>query len=182
MMARENFRVVCAPRTQLKKYSVRSPRQNCVITGLSGSGKRSLAFDTIFVKAAKYVESLSAFGRQSGADEQSGCGNHWLSPMFPRPKSQSHNPRSTVGTVTEVYGFTCVCCLPAGLPPLSKSAAASSKSNPPRKSWRTSKSWVRISASNPFPLVRNEKHLSGCFDEIRKAGLSVVRFDGERIA
>ena len=80
-----------------------------VITGLSGSGKSSLAFDTIYAEGQRrYVESLSAYARQflqlmekPDVDEISG-----LSPAISiEQKKVSHNPRSTVGTVTEIYDY-----------------------------------------------------------------------------
>ena len=94
----------------LKNISLEIPRdQLTVITGLSGSGKSSLAFDTIFAEGQRrYIESLSAYARQflkqlpkPEVDEISG-----LSPAIAiDQKSRSHNPRSTVATVTEIYDY-----------------------------------------------------------------------------
>ena len=92
----------------LKNISLEIPRGKLiVITGLSGSGKSSLAFDTIYAEGQRrYVESLSAYARQflsmmekPDVDQIDG-----LSPAISiEQKSTSHNPRSTVGTVTEIY-------------------------------------------------------------------------------
>ena len=94
----------------LKNISVDIPKnQLVVITGLSGSGKSSLAFDTIYAEGQRrYMESLSSYARQflelqdkPDVDEILG-----LSPTIAiDQKSSSHNPRSTVGTVTEIYDF-----------------------------------------------------------------------------
>src|SRR3989338_4825492 len=94
----------------LKNISVEMPRNTMIVcTGLSGSGKSSLAFDTIFAEGQrKYVESLSAYARQflrqmqkPDVDEISG-----LSPAISiDQKSRSNNPRSTVATITEIYDY-----------------------------------------------------------------------------
>ncbi len=94
----------------LKNLDVDIPRDRLVvITGLSGSGKSSLAFDTIYAEGQRrYVESLSAYARQFL--EQMGKPDvdsiEGLSPAISiEQKSTSHNPRSTVGTVTEIYDY-----------------------------------------------------------------------------
>ena len=94
----------------LKNIDVTIPRDKLVvITGLSGSGKSSLAFDTIFAEGQRrYVESLSAYARQFLGQMEKPDIDHidGLSPAISiDQKSTSHNPRSTVGTVTEVYDY-----------------------------------------------------------------------------
>src|SRR5213596_686044 len=94
----------------LKNIDVTIPRdQLVVITGLSGSGKSSLAFDTIFAEGQRrYVESLSAYARQFLGQMEKPDIDHidGLSPAISiDQKSTSHNPRSTVGTVTEIYDY-----------------------------------------------------------------------------
>ena len=94
----------------LKNISIEIPKNKfTVVTGLSGSGKSSLAFDTIFAEGQRrYMESLSSYARQfleiqdrPDADEISG-----LSPTIAiDQKSVSRNPRSTVGTITEIYDY-----------------------------------------------------------------------------
>src|SRR5512137_1674553 len=102
------IRVVGARVHNLKNISVDIPRDRfVVITGLSGSGKSSLAFDTIFAEGQRrYVESLSAYARQFlGQMEKPDVDQiEGLSPAISiDQKGVSHNPRSTVGTVTEIY-------------------------------------------------------------------------------
>src|SRR6202042_534776 len=105
----------------LKNITVEMPRNTMIaITGLSGSGKSSLAFDTIFAEGQRrYVESLSAYARQflhkmqkPDVDEITG-----LSPAIAiDQKSRSNNPRSTVATVTEIYDYLRVLYARAGQP------------------------------------------------------------------
>src|SRR6187455_1187293 len=105
----------------LKNIDVEIPRDKLVvITGLSGSGKSSLAFDTIYAEGQRrYVESLSAYARQFL--EQMGKPDvdtiEGLSPAISiEQKSTSHNPRSTVGTVTEIYDYLRPLYARAGIP------------------------------------------------------------------
>ena len=107
----------------LKNIDVEIPRnQLVVITGLSGSGKSSLAFDTIFAEGQRrYVESLSSYARQFlGLMEKPDVDQiEGLSPAVSiDQKSVSHNPRSTVGTVTEIYDYLRLLYARVGIPPL----------------------------------------------------------------
>ena len=94
----------------LKNVDLDLPRDRLiVITGLSGSGKSSLAFDTIYAEGQRrYVESLSSYARQflSMMDKPDLDHIEGLSPAISiEQKSTSHNPRSTVGTITEIYDY-----------------------------------------------------------------------------
>ena len=94
----------------LKNIDIEIPRDKLVImTGLSGSGKTSLAFDTIYAEGQRrYVESLSAYARQflGGVEKPDVDSIEGLSPSIAiDQKTTSNNPRSTVGTVTEIYDF-----------------------------------------------------------------------------
>src|SRR5579863_2796442 len=109
-MAQDKIVVVGARENNLKNITVEIPRDKLVvITGLSGSGKSSLAFDTIYAEGQRrYVESLSAYARQFLGQMDKPDVDHvdGLSPAISiDQKSASRNPRSTVGTVTEVYDY-----------------------------------------------------------------------------
>src|SRR5512136_514778 len=109
-MSANVIRVVGARVHNLKNITVEIPRDKLVvITGLSGSGKSSLAFDTIFAEGQRrYVESLSAYARQflGQMDKPDVDYIEGLSPAISiDQKGASRNPRSTVGTVTEIYDY-----------------------------------------------------------------------------
>src|SRR4026207_1374317 len=116
-----NITVRGARQHQLKSVGVEIPRnQLTVITGLSGSGKSSLAFDTIYAEGQRrYVESLSAYARQFlGLMEKPDVDSiEGLSPAISiEQKSAGHNPRSTVGTVAETYDYLRLLWARAGTP------------------------------------------------------------------
>ncbi|MEY4932266.1 MAG: hypothetical protein RLZZ403_586, partial [Pseudomonadota bacterium] len=105
----------------LRNVNLDLPRDRLIVfTGLSGSGKSSLAFDTIYAEGQRrYVESLSAYARQflSMMDKPDVDSIEGLSPAIAiEQKSTSHNPRSTVGTVTEIYDYLRLLFARAGIP------------------------------------------------------------------
>ena len=105
----------------LKNLDLSLPRDQLIVfTGLSGSGKSSLAFDTIYAEGQRrYVESLSAYARQFLSMMEKPDIDHidGLSPAISiEQKSTSHNPRSTVGTVTEIYDYLRLLYARAGTP------------------------------------------------------------------
>ena len=109
-MAHENIQIRGARTHNLKNIDIDIPRDKfVVITGLSGSGKSSLAFDTLYAEGQRrYVESLSAYARQflSQMDKPEVDSIEGLSPAIAiEQKSTNHNPRSTVGTITEIYDY-----------------------------------------------------------------------------
>ena len=117
----ESIKIEGARAHNLKNINVEIPRDKLVVvTGLSGSGKSSLAFDTIYAEGQRrYVESLSAYARQflGQMDKPDGDNIEGLSPAISiDQKTTSHNPRSTVGTVTEIYDYLRLLYARAGRP------------------------------------------------------------------
>src|SRR5438270_8067933 len=120
-MPQDKIVVVGARENNLKNITVEIPRDKLVvITGLSGSGKSSLAFDTIYAEGQRrYVESLSAYARQFLGQMDKPDVDHidGLSPAVSiDQKSASKNPRSTVGTVTEIYDYLRILFARVGVP------------------------------------------------------------------
>ena len=109
-MKRDKIVIKGARVNNLKNIDIEIPRDQLVImTGLSGSGKTSLAFDTIYAEGQRrYVESLSAYARQflGGVEKPDVDSIEGLSPSIAiDQKTTSNNPRSTVGTVTEIFDY-----------------------------------------------------------------------------
>ncbi|NOT04790.1 MAG: excinuclease ABC subunit UvrA [Anaerolineales bacterium] len=183
-MSHNVIRVVGARVHNLKNITVEIPRDKfVVITGLSGSGKSSLAFDTIFAEGQRrYVESLSAYARQfiGQMDKPDVDYIDGLSPAVSiDQKSTSHNPRSTVGTVTEIYDYMRLLFARAGIPHCPVCGREVVKQSAEEIVDKVAKlpegSRILILA----PLVRARKGTyQAVFEEIRKAGFTRVRVDG----
>ena len=176
-MAEEYLTVRGAREHNLKNVTVRIPRNALtVITGLSGSGKSSLAFDTIYAEGQRrYVESLSAYARQFlGLMEKPDVDSiEGLSPAISiQQKTTGQNPRSTVGTVTEIYDYMRLLWARAGMPlcpndgtPITRSSAAQIAD--------TVLGWpegTRIEVLGP--MVRGRKgEFKELFDDLAQAGI-----------
>ena len=183
-MSANKIRVVGARVHNLKNITVEIPRDKfVVITGLSGSGKSSLAFDTIFAEGQRrYVESLSAYARQfiGQMDKPDVDYIDGLSPAVSiDQKSTSHNPRSTVGTVTEIYDYMRLLFARAGIPHCPVCGREVVKQSAEEIVDKIAKlpegSRILILA----PLVRARKGTyQAVFEEIRKAGFTCARVDG----
>jgi len=185
ILEEENIEVIGARSHNLKDISLTIPRnQLVVVTGLSGSGKSSLAFDTIYAEGQRrYIESFSSYARQflgnmerPDVDKISG-----LSPVISiEQKTVNKNPRSTVGTITEIYDFMRLLFARAG----------------EAYSYNTGEKMVRYSDDQIVdliiedyankkinllaPLIRGRKgHYRELFEDIRKKGFNKVRVDGE---
>ncbi|MCE9600598.1 MAG: excinuclease ABC subunit UvrA [Gemmatimonadetes bacterium] len=171
----------------LKNIDVTIPRDKLtVITGLSGSGKSSLAFDTIFAEGQRrYVESLSAYARQFlGLMEKPDVDAiEGLSPAISiEQKTAGANPRSTVGTVTEIYDYLRLLYARAGTPHCSNCGRAVAKQTPAQiadivLTWPTGTKIEILS-----PLVRGRKgEFRDLFEDARKQGFVRAMVDGELI-
>ena len=184
-MSEEALRIRGAREHNLKNISVAIPRNRLtVITGLSGSGKSSLAFDTIYAEGQRrYVESLSAYARQFlGLMEKPDVdGIEGLSPAISiEQKSTGHNPRSTVGTVTEIYDYMRLLWARAGVPHCPRDGTAVARQSASQIT-DTVLSWpaeTRIEILGP--MVRGRKgEFKELFEDLRKRGFVRVRVDGE---
>ncbi|HVT38980.1 MAG TPA: excinuclease ABC subunit UvrA [Gemmatimonadaceae bacterium] len=171
----------------LKNIDVTIPRDRLtVITGLSGSGKSSLAFDTIFAEGQRrYVESLSAYARQFlGLMEKPDVDAiDGLSPAISiEQKSAGHNPRSTVGTVTEVYDYLRLLYARAGTPHCPDCGRAVERQSPGQIA-DTILGWPEGTRIEVLaPLIRGRKgEFRELFESARKQGFVRAMVDGALI-
>lgn len=184
-MPQDKIVVVGARENNLKNVTVEIPRDKLVvITGLSGSGKSSLAFDTIYAEGQRrYVESLSAYARQFLGQMDKPDVDHidGLSPAVSiDQKSASKNPRSTVGTVTEIYDYLRILFARAGVPHCINGHGPIER--------QSTDQIVDVAKSLPegarlqilAPVVRGRKgEYKSVLQEVNKAGYVRVRVDGE---
>jgi excinuclease ABC subunit A len=184
-MSSETIRVVGARVHNLKNITVEIPRDKfVVITGLSGSGKSSLAFDTIFAEGQRrYVESLSAYARQfiGQMDKPDVDYIDGLSPAVSiDQKSTSHNPRSTVGTVTEIYDYMRLLFARAGIPhcPICGREVVKQSAEEIVDKIETLPVSTRVLILSPLVRARKGTY-QAVFEEIRKAGFTRARVDGD---
>ncbi|MFN2261366.1 MAG: excinuclease ABC subunit UvrA [Psychroflexus sp.] len=181
----EYIEVLGARAHNLKDIDVRIPRNKLVvITGLSGSGKSSLAFDTIYAEGQRrYIETFSAYARQflGGLERPDVDKIEGLSPVIAiEQKTTSKSPRSTVGTITEVYDFIRLLFARIG-------TAYSYKTGEKMVSYSDSQIQSKIISEFEnrkvnilAPIVRSRKgHYRELFEQIAKQGFVKVRVDGE---
>ena len=181
----EYIEILGAREHNLKNIDVRIPRNKLVtITGISGSGKSSLAFDTIFAEGQRrYMESFSAYARQFiGNMERPDVDKiNGLSPVISiEQKTVNKNPRSTVGTITEIYDFMRL---------LYARAADAYSYVSGEKMVKMTEEQIVSGIIQEFegskiailaPLVKGRKgHYRELFEQIRKQGFTKVRLDGE---
>jgi excinuclease ABC subunit A len=184
-MTQNMIHVVGAREHNLKNINVDIPRDKLVvITGLSGSGKSSLAFDTIFAEGQRrYVESLSAYARQflGQMDKPDVDYIDGLSPAVSiDQKATSHNPRSTVGTVTEVYDYLRLLFARIGIPhcPICGREVVKQSAQEIVDSIESLPSGSKILLMAPVVRARKGTY-QAVFEEVRKAGFVRCRVDGE---
>ncbi|UYN92813.1 MAG: excinuclease ABC subunit UvrA [Anaerolineales bacterium] len=179
------IRVVGAKEHNLKNVTVEIPRDKfVVITGLSGSGKSSLAFDTIFAEGQRrYVESLSAYARQflGQMDKPDVEYIEGLSPAVSiDQKGSSHNPRSTVGTVTEIYDYLRLLYARIGIPhcPICGREVVRQSAQEIVEAIEKLPEGSRLLVLAPVIRGRKGTHES-VLEEIAKAGFVRARINGE---
>ncbi len=168
----------------LKNLDVDLPRNKLIVmTGLSGSGKSSLAFDTIYAEGQRrYVESLSAYARQfiGLMDKPDVDTIEGLSPAISiDQKSASHNPRSTVGTVTEIYDYMRLLYARIGVPhcPVCGKKIQGQTIQAMVDQLLNLKAGTRLVLLAPFIKDQKGEH-KVIFEQIKKAGFARVRVDG----
>ncbi|WP_411284304.1 excinuclease ABC subunit UvrA [Lapillicoccus sp.] len=172
----------------LKDISVELPRDSLIcFTGLSGSGKSSLAFDTIFAEGQRrYVESLSAYARQflGQMDKPDVDFIEGLSPAVSiDQKSTNRNPRSTVGTITEVYDYLRLLFARAGRPHCPVCGEAITRQSPQQIVDRLLELPDRTRFQVLAPVVQARKgEFVDLFAELQTKGFSRARVDGEVIS
>ncbi len=181
----DTIKIKGAKEHNLKDISVEIPKNELVVfTGVSGSGKSSLAFDTIFAEGQRrYIESLSTYARQflGQMDKPDVEYIDGLSPAISiDQKSTSNNPRSTVGTVTEIYDYLRLLYARVGTPYCPECGAEIK----PQTIDEIVNSILKLSEGTKIqilaPIVRGKKgEYSSTFEELRQEGFVRVKVDGE---
>ena len=181
----EYIKIEGARAHNLKNINVQIPRDKLVVvTGLSGSGKSSLAFDTIYAEGQRrYVESLSAYARQFlGQMDKPDVDNiEGLSPAISiDQKTTSHNPRSTVGTVTEIYDYLRLLYARAGRPHCPNCGKPITQQSVDQMVDRIMQLPAGAKLLIMAQLVRGKKgEHKKVLEQIRREGYVRVRIDGE---
>ena len=184
-MSNDNITVKGAREHNLKNVSLEIPKNQLVVfTGVSGSGKSSLAFDTIFAEGQRrYVESLSTYARQflGKMDKPDVDAIDGLTPAISiDQKSTSNNPRSTVGTVTEIYDYLRLLYARIGTPHCPKCGALIK----PQTIDEIVNSIMQLEEGTKIqilaPIVNGKKgEFSSLFEELRQEGFVRINIDGE---
>jgi excinuclease ABC subunit A len=181
------LRIKGAREHNLKNVSVDLPRDRLiVITGLSGSGKSSLAFDTIFAEGQRrYVESLSSYARQFlGLMEKPDVDFiEGLSPAISiDQKSASHNPRSTVATVTEIYDYLRLLYARIGRPHCPSCGREVASQTPQEIVDRVAEAQAgrRVMIGAPVVRARKGEH-QGLLEDLARQGFARALIDGELV-
>ncbi len=181
----QNIIIRGAREHNLKNINLELPRNKFIVfTGVSGSGKSTLAFDTIYAEGQRrYVESLSAYARQflGVMDKPDVDSIEGLSPAISiDQKTTSHNPRSTVGTVTEIHDYLRLLFARAGKPHCPTCGRAIERQSASEIVDRLLKDHNNAKAMILAPLVRQRKgEYKKLFDDLKKEGFARVRIDGK---
>ena len=180
----DTIRIKGARENNLKNIDLTIPRDKLVVfTGLSGSGKSSLAFDTIYAEGQRrYVESLSSYARQflGQMDKPDVDSIDGLSPASSiDQKTTSKNPRSTVGTVTEIYDYLRLLWARAGTPHCPKCGKEIARQTIDQIVDRVESLGQGTKFIVLSPVVRGKKgEHQKIFEDARKGGFARVRVDG----
>lgn len=184
-MAKDKIVIKGARVHNLKNIDIEIPREKLVVmTGLSGSGKSSLAFDTIYAEGQRrYVESLSAYARQflGQMDKPDVDYIEGLSPAISiDQKTTSRNPRSTVGTVTEIYDYLRLLFARIGVPHCYKCGKVISQQTVEQMVDQLLAYPERTKMQILAPMVRGRKgEFQKTFEDLKKNGYVRVKVDGE---
>ena len=174
-----------ARENNLKNIDIELPKNKLIVmTGLSGSGKSSLAFDTIYAEGQRrYVESLSAYARQflGGSEKPDVDSIEGLSPAISiDQKTTNNNPRSTVGTVTEIYDYLRLVFARVGVPYCPNHNIPISSQSIEEMTNKIMDYPVGTKMIILSPVVHGEKGTHKyLFDKLRKEGYVRVRVNGE---
>ena len=174
-----------ARENNLKNVNIELPKNKMIVmTGLSGSGKSSLAFDTIYAEGQRrYVESLSAYARQflGGSEKPDVDSIEGLSPAISiDQKTTSNNPRSTVGTVTEIYDYLRLLFARVGTPYCPNHNIPISSQSVEEMTNKIMEYPLGTKMVILSPVVHGEKGThKDLFDKLRKEGYVRVRVNGE---
>lgn len=183
--ADDNIAVFGAREHNLKNLDLQLPKNKLVvITGISGSGKSSLAFDTIYAEGQRrYMESFSAYARQFIGDMERPDVDKitGLSPVISiEQKTTNKNPRSTVGTITEIYDFMRLLYARIGVAYSYNSGKRMTRFSEEEILAHLFKNYPKKKLNILAPLVRGRKgHYRELFEQVRKQGYLKVRVDGE---
>ena len=184
-MAVENYIKIRGARVHnLKNIDVDIPKNKLVvITGISGSGKSSLAFDTLYAEGQRrYVESLSAYARQFlGVMDKPDCDKiEGISPAISiDQRKASHNPRSTVGTITEIYDYLRLLFARVGKPHCPKCGKIVSRQTIDQITEQILKLPQKTEITVLGPIIRGKKgEHHGILEEIQRSGFVRARIDG----
>ena len=184
-MNNDTIRIRGARENNLKNIDLDLPKNKLIVmTGVSGSGKSSLAFDTIYAEGQRrFVESLSSYARQflGGSDKPDVDSIDGLSPAIAiDQKTTNNNPRSTVGTVTEIYDYLKLLYARIGIPYCPTHHEAITHQSIEEMTNKVMQMEMGLKLEIMAPVVKEEKGMhQDILEELRKQGFTRIRLNGE---